>query len=291
MAELSVREPDIAALKEGVARFPYWYHRIELPGGVVTPGWAPINRDAYRIPADLSGKTVLDVGAWDGFWSFEALRRGAARVLAVDDFSDYLGTLQQSDRRAWETFDFCRAALGYSEERCQRREMSVYDITEENAGRFDVVFCFGTLYHLRHPLLALDRLSAVCDGEIYVESAILDDYSPFRGGLGRGYPGGQMVAEFYPDSQYGGNPTNWWVPTLHCLAHMVRAAGFDAVEAWKLTDNPGHLAFCRGFARGVKTKSVGEAGRGGQKRVQASGEAADTEDRPAGCRDNSINRM
>ncbi len=254
MPECSVREADAATLKEGVSRFPYWYHRIELPGGVVTPGWAPISREAYRVPADLTGKTVLDVGAWDGFWTFEALRRGAKRVLAVDDFSDYLGSLKESDRRAWETFDFCREALGYGEDRCGRREMSVYEITEDLVGRFDVVFCFGTLYHLRHPLLALDRLSAVCDGEIYVESAILDDFSPYRGGLGQGYAGGQMVAEFYPEDQYGGNHTNWWVPTVHCLAHMVRAAGFNPVEAWKLTDQPNHLAHCRGFARGSKTK-------------------------------------
>ena len=119
-------------------------------------------------------------------------------------------------------------------------------------GRFDVVFCFGTLYHLRHPLLALDRLAAICDGEIYVESAILDDYSPYRGGLGHGYPDGQMVAEFYPGRQYGDNPSNWWAPTLICLAHLVRAAGFPEIEAWKLTDRPNHVSLCRGFVRGRK---------------------------------------
>jgi tRNA (mo5U34)-methyltransferase len=241
-------------LRQRVAEFPYWYHRIELPGGVTTPGWAPISPAAYRIPDDLSGKRVLDVGAWDGYWTFEALRRGARRVLAIDDFSDYMGTLKESDRHAWATFDFCREVLGYGEDRCQRKELSVYEVSEESVGRFDVVFCFGTLYHLRHPLLALDRLGAVTDERIFVESAILDDYSPYRGGLGQGYPGGQMVAEFYPDNQYGGNATNWWVPTVLCLAHMVRMAGFDPVEAWKLTDNPTHLAYCRGFACGKKVR-------------------------------------
>jgi len=243
---------DVDELRRRVASFPYWYHRMELPGGVVTPGWAPLNVQAYRVPASLAGKRVLDVGAWDGFWTFEALKRGARQAVAIDDFSDYLGQLRQSDRRGWDTFDLCREALGYDPQQCQRYEMQVYDVDEKTLGRFDIVFFFGTIYHLRHPLLALERLAAVCDSEIYVESAILDDFSPYRGGLGRGYPGGQMVMEFYPDDQYGANPTNWWVPTLHCLAHMVRAAGFAHVEGWKLTDNPQHVSLCRGFVRGRK---------------------------------------
>jgi tRNA (mo5U34)-methyltransferase len=242
---------DTDELKQRIAKYPYWYHKIELPGAV-TPGWAPVNKEAYRIPADLSGKRVLDVGAWDGFWTFEALKRGAEQVIAIDDFSDFLGRLQNVDRKAWETFDLCREALGYNHEQCQRHEMAVYDVTPERFGRFDVVFFFGTFYHLRHPLLALDRLSAVCDQSIYVESAILDDFSPYRGGLGEGYNGGEMVMEFYPDSQYGKNPTNWFVPTLYCLAHLIRAAGFPNIDYWKLMDTPKDVRDCRGFVRGHK---------------------------------------
>lgn len=241
-----------ADLEEAIRAFPYWYHRIELPGGVVTPGWAPVDMASYGIPDDLTGLRVLDVGAWDGFWTFEALKRGAREVVAIDDFSDYLGGLRPEDRQAWTTFDFCRDALGFDERTCQRTEMSVYEVSEAALGRFDVVFCFGTLYHLRHPLLALDRLASVCEREIFVESAILDDYSPFRGGFGAGYPGGQMVMEFYPDDQYARNPTNWWVPTLHCLGHMVRAAGFAGVQGWKLIERPALLAHTRGFVHGVK---------------------------------------
>ena len=203
---------------------------------------------------------MLDVGAWDGFWTFEALRRGARQVVAIDDFSDYLGRLDESGRRAWATFDLCREALGYDEERCQRYELDVYEVSAEQLGTFDVVFFFGTLYHLRHPLLALDRLSAVCTSEIYVESAILDDYSAYRGGLGHGYPGRQLLMEFYPDAQLSDNPTNWWAPTLLCLGHMVRAAGFPNSTAWKLMENPTQLGYCRGFARGVKPPVEG-AGR------------------------------
>ncbi|MFB2934659.1 DUF1698 domain-containing protein [Aerosakkonemataceae cyanobacterium BLCC-F154] len=240
------------SLQERIAAFPFWYHKIELPGGIVTPGWAPINQASYGVPKDLTGKRVLDVGAWDGYWSFEALKRGAKEVVAIDDFSDYLGQLEENQRCAWDTFDLCREALGYSEDICQRIEMSVYDVSEERLGRFDVVFCFGTLYHLRYPLLALDKLAGLCDDELYLESAILDDFSPYQGGLGHGYSGKQMVMEFYPNNEYGGNSTNYWVPTLMCLANMLKAAGFNQVQAWKLVKQPTQVGLCRGFAVGSK---------------------------------------
>jgi tRNA (mo5U34)-methyltransferase len=241
-------EEQRAEIERRVAELPFWYHRIELPGGVVTPGWAPLDAALYRLPESLAGKRVLDVGAWDGYWTFEALKRGAREVVAIDDFSDFMGHLEPSDRRAWQTFDLCRELLGYDENRCQRRELSVYEVDEATLGRFDVVFFFGTLYHLRYPLLALDRLADVCDGEIFVESAVCDDYSPYRGGLGNGYSGGHMVMEFYPGKQYGDNHTNWWAPTLHCLLHMIAAAGFTGDgRAWKI-DDPGALPRCRGFA-------------------------------------------
>lgn len=246
---------DKAQLEAALKAFPYWYHRIELPHGVVTPGWAPLHAPSYMLPERLDGLRVLDVGAWDGYWTFEALRRGAREAVAIDDFSDFLGKLGNEDRRAWETFDFCREALGYPEDRCRRVEMDVYEASEAALGRFDLVLCFGVLYHLRHPLLALDRLGALCDGEMILESAILDDYSPYRGGFGHGYPGGQMVMEFYPGDEYGQNTTNWWVPTLDCMGNMLASAGFEDVRMWKLVQNPRELPHLRGFARGRKRLS------------------------------------
>lgn len=239
-------------LKTRVAAIPYWYHRIELPGGVVTPGWAPMSIDSYRVPERFDGLRVLDVGAWDGFWTFEALRRGAREVVAIDDFSDHLDSTLNVPRPKWETFDLCRDALGYGDDRVTRREMSVYDVSPDTLGLFDAVFFFGALYHLRHPLLALDKLASVCKGGLYVESAIVDDFSPYRG-FGKGYDGQQMVMEFYPDAQFADNPTNWWAPTLLCLAHMVRIAGFKDITAWKLVDDPpSEVRLCRGFAKGVR---------------------------------------
>ena len=128
---------------EEVKKFPYWYHKITLPDGTITPGWAPIDADKYALPDNLAGKRILDIGAWDGYWTFEALKRGAREVVAIDDFSDNLGSLTDEQRPRWETFDFCRAAFGYSEDKCKRLEMSVYEISEEKLGRFDMVFLFG----------------------------------------------------------------------------------------------------------------------------------------------------
>lgn len=237
-------------LHNKVSAIPFWYHRIALPGDVVTPGWAPINAEAYRLPLKLDGLRVLDVGAWDGYWTFEALKRGAREVVAIDDFSDNVG-LNVAREDKWTTFDLCRAAFGYDAARCSRREMSVYDVSPEHLSTFDVVLFFGTLYHLRHPLLALDRLAGVCTGRIIVESAVIDDFSAYKGGVGHGY-GGEMVMEFYPDAQFGNNHSNWWSPTTTCMAQMLRAAGFKDVTGWKLTEKPDDVTVCRGFASGVK---------------------------------------
>jgi tRNA (mo5U34)-methyltransferase len=143
-----------------------------------------------------------------------------------------------SARKAWETFDLCQQAFGFDQEKCRREEISIYDVSEARHGRFDVVFCFGVIYHLRYPLLALDRLAATCNEEIFIKSAILDDFSPYRGGVGKGYASNDVVMEFYPGNEYGNNNSNWWCPTLRCLASLVSAAGFSNMRTWKLTENP-----------------------------------------------------
>lgn len=240
-------------LEQKIAQYPFWYHKIELTDGITTPGWAPLVPHAYNIPDDLTGKRVLDIGAWDGYWTFEALKRGADQAIAIDDFSDYLGHLDTRDRHAWETFDLCREALGYDHERCQRHEMSIYHLTPDVFGTFDYVFFFGVLYHLRYPLLSLDLVSSVCTDSVFIETAICDDFSPYQGGIGHGYPGRQAVVEFYPGDEYGGNHTNWWAPNLASLGCMVQAAGFQDVTVWKLKENPESLPECRGFAIGKKS--------------------------------------
>lgn len=242
-----------SALQQKVDAFDYWYHKITLPGGIVTPGWAPVQTEAYRVPLDLTGLRVLDVGCWDGFWCFEALKRGAREVVGIDDFSDDVSEQKSRRATAWAQFDLCREALGYEEGQCRREEVSLYDLTPSTFGMFDVVFFFGTLYHCRYPLLALDRLSAVCEKSLYIESAVLDDFSVYQGGFGDTYANRHVVMEFYPDDQYAGVATNWWVPTIHCMVLMLKAAGFDQAWGWKLCEDPAeNIILCRGFAHGEK---------------------------------------
>lgn len=233
---------------------PFWYHRIELPDGVVTPGAMPLAPEIYQLP-DFTGKRVLDVGSWDGYFTWAAIKGGASEVIAIDDFSDMKGAGGIAEKaegmRPWQTWDICREALGVTN--CDRINMSVYDVAPERLGKFDIVLFYGVLYHCRYPMLALDKLAAVCAGEIRVETAICDDYSPYHGGHGFGYPTSDRhcLAEFYPGSEYGSNATNWWAPNLRCLKSMMEAAGFSDIQLWKYTTQE-HLSKCRGFAAGAK---------------------------------------
>jgi len=244
---------DPETIQKRVDAFPFWYHRIDLGDGVVTPGTCPFNVEIYKIPDSLHGKRVLDVGAWDGFWTFEALKRGAKEVVAVDDFSDYLGKLNKTDRRAWDTFDLAKEVLGYTDEQCKRYNMDVMNIDQalggqhQGLGEFDVVFFFGTFYHLRHPFYVLEKLGKMCKEDIFIESAVCDDVAVYDS---RGH-GDKKILEFYPSHEYGNNQTNWFNPTLSCLAHMTVSCGFEEVSAWKV-NNPQHVAMARGYVHGKK---------------------------------------
>lgn len=189
-----------------------WFHRIDLGGGVVTPGVddTPAKLQRLKLPASLAGKSVLDIGAWDGFFSFEAERRGAARVVATDSYcwsGDGWGTKRG--------FELARRALG---SKVEDREIEVMELAPETVGTFDVVFFFGVLYHLRHPLLALEKVAAVTNGLLVLETKV--DL------LGCRAP----AMAFYRDRELNGDPTNWWAPNVVGLCEMLRAVGFSRVQ-------------------------------------------------------------
>ena len=197
-----------AELREAVRRYD-WYHSIELRPGIITPGRAAERNvlPFLGIPDDLSGKTVLDIGCWDGFFSFECERRGAKRVVATD---------------VWETlgrdaFDFARAELGSAVEPVQA---SVYDLPDVLAERFDLVLFLGVLYHLKHPLLALEKVAEVTapGGLAIVETAVDAESLMDR-----------PLMAFYPGDELNGDPTNWWTPNVPALASMLGVSGFGDV--------------------------------------------------------------
>ena len=188
-----------------------WYHTIDLGGGIVTRGVddSPLRLSRVQLPASLAGKTVLDIGAWDGFFSFECERRGAARVVAADHFS-WHGT-------GWGTkagFTLARDALG---SRVEDLDIDVMDLSAERVGSFDVVLFLGVLYHLRHPFLALERVASVTRDQLILETVV--DLVGFR----------RPAMAFYPGRELNNDPTNWWGPNVPAVREMLKSLGFDRV--------------------------------------------------------------
>ena len=188
-----------------------WYHSMDLGHGVRTNGlYEPGQRmDRYNLP-DLTGKSVLDVGAWDGFWSFEAERRGASRVLATDSFS-WSG--QNWGSKAG--FELARKTLASSVE---DKTIDVLDLAPETVGQFDVVLFLGVLYHMRHPQLAIDRVASVCREVLVLETHV--DMLLLR----------RPAMALYGWDDLHSDPTNYVGPNPAAVRTMLLRAGFARVE-------------------------------------------------------------
>jgi tRNA (mo5U34)-methyltransferase len=206
---------DVEELKKEVAKIDWW-HSIDLGNGVITPG---VDRSSWklkklRMPQDLSGMSVLDIGAWDGFFSFEAERRGAKRVLAVDSFC--------WNGEGWGTkagFILARKAL---RSKVEDRELEVLDISPEKIGTFDLVWFSGVLYHMPHPLLSLERVFSVTGNHLILETAV--DMQWCR----------RPALAFYPAKELGDDSTNWWGPNAAAVEAMLKTVGFQRVErVWR----------------------------------------------------------
>jgi tRNA (mo5U34)-methyltransferase len=159
-----------------------------------------------QMPDDLTGKSVLDIGTCNGGLAFEAERRGATRVVAVDIYPpSHFG------------FDLLAEHFG---SRAQFVTASTYELGSVFDERFDVVAFFGVLYHLRHPLLGLDAVRRVASGEVYIETAVTD-----------GPPG---VVRFFRGREFGDDSSNWFVPTPGTVLDWCASAGLDAeiTDAW-----------------------------------------------------------
>lgn len=202
-------ELDQSEAKLAVSKIEWW-HTIDLGNGLVTPG--KINpADKLRLigmPEDLSGKTVLDIGAADGFYSFEAERRGASRVVAT-------GLWGKGGYKSKEAFDLARNLL---HSKVESAEIDLFDMRPEEMGTFDVVLMLGVLYHLQHPLLGLQRVFQMTKEMIILETHVdlleLDE----------------PVIRFYPGRELDGDSTNWCGPNLAAVESMMKVAGFTRVE-------------------------------------------------------------
>ena len=204
-------ESPLDSLRRKVAATTWW-HTIDLGNGVVTPGIdpTPARLRELQIPDDLTGLTVLDVGAWDGFFSFEAERRGASRVLATDSFCWGGG--------GWGTkagFELARRALG---SRVEDLDIDPLELSPARVGTFDLVLFLGVLYHMRHPLLALERVFSVTRGQLILQTQI--DLSAID----------RPALAFYQGSDLNNDPTNWFGPNPPAVVALLRAAGFTDVR-------------------------------------------------------------
>jgi tRNA (mo5U34)-methyltransferase len=189
-----------------------WYHSFELPDGTRIEGfnkldWLRKRYERFPIPADLAGKRVLDIGAWDGWFSFEAERHGA-EVTAIDcvEVANFLELQRRlASRVSYRIVDF-------------------YELPEAGLGVFDIVFCLGILYHLKHPLLALEIVCGLTTETAIVESFVIDPDT------WQDHQDEVPTMEFYETDELGNQLDNWIGPSVSCLMEMCRAAGFARVE-------------------------------------------------------------
>ncbi len=202
---------DIDEIKAGMGGIT-WYHKINLGHGLVTPGMddTPTRIGRLEIPDDLTGMSVLDIGAWDGALSFAAERRGATRVLATDSYC-WSG-------EGWGTkdgFEFARTAL---DSKVEDLDIDVLELSPERIGTFDLVLFVGVLYHMRHPLLALERVASVTERLLILDThvAMLEYEKP------------AMI--FYPDAELKNDPSNWWGPNPAAVEAMLGTVGFSSFE-------------------------------------------------------------
>jgi tRNA (mo5U34)-methyltransferase len=228
-----------------------WFHRIDLGDGIFTKTESvmgePVDhpRESWEViqqclPPDLTGKSVLDVGCNGGFYCVEAKRRGASRVLGVDG-------QRQHVRQAL----FVRKVLGLD---LEFRRFSVYDLAPETVGRFDITLALGLVYHLKHLVLALERLYDVTRELLIVETAILPpEQTPpsFVQALGE-------IRQTLHPIFYAENPPeakeqvyNWFLPSPDALRALLANTGFEDVTVASIFRDRAVLV-CRKTAAGVR---------------------------------------
>jgi tRNA (mo5U34)-methyltransferase len=191
----------------------HWWHTIDLGSGLVTPGRdaTPEKLATLKLPARFDGLEVLDIGAWDGFFSFEAERRGAARVVAMDPM------WRNENMRGFDKSGFLLARQ-LLDSKVEDADLDLYELDPERIGTFDLVFFLGVLYHVKDPLGAMERVASVARGRLIMETHV-----DLIGGH-------RPMAAFYPGDELRGDSSNWWGPNPPAVLAMLKAVGFTRAE-------------------------------------------------------------
>lgn len=215
-----------AEIEHRVKELGQWFHNLDLRGVKTAPNHflgdypsVKFRSFAAAIPEDLSGKSVLDIGCNGGFYSIEMKRRGAARVVGIDSDDRYLAQARFAAEVTGSEIEF--------------RKMSVYEVASLGE-RFDVVIFMGVLYHLRHPLLALDLLHDHVTKDLLVFQSmqrgsknsleLQDDYPFWQTDI---FDNSDFPAMYFIEKSYSSDCTNWWIPNRACVEGMLRSAGFS----------------------------------------------------------------
>lgn len=199
---------------------PYWFQKFEVAPGIFTPGANDIVYvcDQLKLPQDLTGMSVLDVGAYDGGISFECERRGASRVVAYD--------LPEPTQTG---FNVAKEILNSKVEYVQG---SVYKLDPNKIGTFDIIIFAGVLYHLRYPLLACDCLRLVTKQLCLIETQVIDNcFVTPDGTVSLSQVSPQYVSlpicQFYEKGELGNDTSNWFSPNIAAVLAWFRSSGFD----------------------------------------------------------------
>ena len=225
-----VESSDKTALSEmdrTLGRLGPWYHNMVFASGVMSnPENADYPASRWRvldqvIPKDLSGKSVLDIGCNSGFFSLEMKKRGSERVVGVDIMPHLLAE--------------ARFASHWFNLPLELYECGAYDVRSLDIS-FDVIVFIGVLYHLKHPLYALEQIASICKDTMYFQSVVRGpggDVNPADD-----YPVNEVAVFDQPawpklyfiEKKFNGDESNWWFATRSCLKAMLRTAGFRTVE-------------------------------------------------------------
>jgi len=201
-----------AALAAAIPQLP-WFHQIDFGDGLLTPGiikQSKIRRMSQMLfdGIDLRGRTLLDIGCWDGAYSLEATQLGAS-VTAVDHF---VWHSSWGDRRC---IDLVQRHLAPS---LRIVDADLPELTPQSIGRFDLVLFLGVLYHLRDPLTTLERVAQLATDTLVLETRMTMRHIR------------KPVMQFHPGGTLGNDPTNWWTPNRRCVEAMLRDLGFQQIR-------------------------------------------------------------
>ena len=222
---------------EMLASHEHWFHQIDVGHGLLTPGSRDCQQKlaALNLPEDLTGWSVIDIGANDGFYSFECEERGASKVLATD-YPHWTGDVEYSEGQCVSRKEHFETARKLRGSEVDDMTISVYDLSPDEFGTFNLVMIYGVLYHVCHITVALENAVRMSDRLIIVESALHKDN---RSGD-------------TPMMLYVAGPPSWWYPNPACIKAMMLLFGCEEVSIMSPPDYP--RVVLHGYRNGYRPK-------------------------------------